>query len=134
MTPVLVFPDVAEAVCAQLATYLDPSIAVGNLVPNPRPDRFVVVRRSGGTRVTLVTEAAQVTVDCYGNGQPDAEDVAQAARAVIFAMGGARSTNGTDIYRVDDVGGPADAPDPLSDQPRVLFSAALHVRGHVPPP
>lgn len=133
MSAVLVFPDVAEAVCAQLTGWLDPSVAIGNLVPNPRPARFIVVRRVGGTRITAVTEAAQLSVQCYAGNQPDAEDLAQAARSVIFAMGGTRSLNGVDIYRVDDIGGPADAPDELSDQPRVLFSVALHVRGHVPP-
>lgn len=133
---VLVFPDVTAAACAALDDALPavlgrPALA-GNRVPDPRPARFIVAYRSGGTRATLVTEAAQVSFDCYGDSQADAEDVAGAARAVLFGLKGTRSVDGTDIYDVFDVGGHVDAPDPLSDQPRVLFSLALVVRGHTP--
>jgi hypothetical protein len=33
------------------------------------------------------------------------------------------------VYLVEDVGGPAEVADPLSDQPRAQFSVAVHLRG-----
>jgi hypothetical protein len=131
----LKFPDAAELTLGELAGKLPgltgQTVHTGSRVPAARPDWFVVCRRIGGTRVTPVTEAAQLAVECWAPTPADAEDLAQHARSVIFAMA-QTNVNGEPIYRVDDVGGPADLPDELSDQPRASFTVAIHVRGRTP--
>jgi len=127
----VVFPDAvllaADELEARLPALVGAPVPVGNRVPSPRPDRFVRVRRQGGTRVTVVTEAAQLEVEAWALDQGQAEDLAQACRSVLFSMQ-CRTVAGVPVYLVEDVGGPAEVPDPLSDQPVSQFSVALHVR------
>jgi hypothetical protein len=133
-TPLLVFPDVVALAVDQLDGQLSGLVGpvhVGNRVPSPRPDRFVVVRRAGGTRITIVTEAATLNIAAWAQSVPDADDIAQACRSVMHAM--AQTTvNGVPVYKVDDLGGPAEEADPLSDQPMSQLSVSVHVRGHTP--
>lgn len=132
--PLLVFPDVVALAVGQLAAGLPAlvgAVHIGNRVPSPRPERFVVVRRGGGSRITIVTEAATLNIGAWALSVPDADDIAQACRSVIHAM--AHSTvDGVAVYRVDDLGGPAEEADPLSDQPMSQLSVSVHVRGHTP--
>lgn len=127
----VIFPDsvllASDELEAGLPALVGAAVPVGNRVPSPRPARFVRVRRQGGTRITVVSEAAQLEVQAWGADQAQAEDLGQACRSVLFAMQG-RTVAGVPIYRVEDVGGPAEVPDPLSDQPVSQFSVALLVR------
>lgn len=128
MADVVVFPDTVSAVCAHLGSELAArgyaGIHVGRLVPAVRPSVLVQVNRTGGTRngdPSVPLEQAQVTVDCWGPSPAAAHDLAQLARAL------ARSTPGA--YRVDEISGPADVPDPLSNQPRFRATYLITVRG-----
>jgi hypothetical protein len=131
--PTLIFPDAVELVTAeldrQLPALMGAAVPVGNRVPDPRPDRFVRVRRTGGTRITVVTEAATIAIEAWALDVAGAEDLAQAARSVVHSMA-RRTIDGVPVYLVDDVGGPAEDADELSDQPVMPFSVAVHVRGH----
>lgn len=132
--PLLVFPDVVALAVEQLAAQLPAlvgTVHVGNRVPSPRPQRFVVVRRGGGSRITIVTEAATLNVGAWALSVPDADDIAQACRSVLHALAGT-TVNGVPVYKVDDVGGPAEEADPLSDQPMSQLSVSVHVRGRTP--
>lgn len=128
----VVFPDSVHLVLEQLDAGLEPilgrSIPSGNRVPSPRPTEFIRVQRQGGTRKTVVSEEAYLEVEAWGASVADAEDIAQAARAVLFGMKG-QTYDGIPVYEVNDAGGPAEVADPLSDQPRHTFSIAIHVRG-----
>lgn len=128
----IVFPDSVALVLIelslQLPVFLGRAIATGNRVPSPRPDEFVRVRRQGGTRKTIVSEEAYLDVEAWSTSVSAAEDIAQAARAVLFGMKG-RTFDGVPVYEVNDAGGPAEVADPLSDQPRHTFAIAIHVRG-----
>jgi hypothetical protein len=129
--PTLIFPDVVALAITEINAQLPPmgfSAEAFNRVPSPRPERFVIVQRAGGTRVTVVTEAAQLAMQAWGQSVHEAEDVAQAVRSVIFSMAH-RMIGSVPIYRVDDVGGPAEVTDPLSDQPMATLTLAVHVRG-----
>jgi hypothetical protein len=132
-TPTLIFPDAVALALAELTAQLPAitgqDIPVVNRVPSPRPPTFVRVRRQGGTRATMVTENATLAVEAWAEDAPGADDLAQACRAVLFSMAGRKAANGVPVYRVEDVGGPADVPDPLSDQPIAQFSVGVHVRG-----
>lgn len=128
--PTLVFPDAVEIVLEQVAQQL--GLPTGTKVPNPRPDSFVLARRTGSSRVTMVTEAVSIAVECWAGSPGDADDLAQRVSALVHAMQGGTYSN-VPIYRVSDVGGPRDQPDELSDQPRSTFTLEVHVRGKQQP-
>lgn len=130
--PTLVFPDAVQlaldVLTAELPALVGTAVPTGNRVPSPRPPTFVRVRRQGGTRITVVTEAAQLAIEAWAPDVAGADQLAQACRSVLFGMKG-RTVNGIPVYLVEDVGGPAEVADPLSDQPRAQFAVAVHLRG-----
>lgn len=127
MAPVVVFPDATELVCNALRPGL-PGVHVGTVIPTDRPETMVIARRSGGSRVTPVSDAVDIDLECFAASDADAHDLAQLARALVHALAGT-VVDGTPVYRVDDTAGPDDEPDPTSDQPRYLFGVAVVVRG-----
>jgi hypothetical protein len=90
--PTLVFPDAVrlalDTLAAELPALVGAPVPTGNRVPSPRPDRFVRVRRQGGTRVTVVTEAAQLGIEAWAPDVGGADELAQACRSVLFGMKG----------------------------------------------
>lgn len=119
----IVFPDAVEVVCDHLRTELDPTPVVSR-VPTTRPAAFVRVMRVGGVRRNLVTDEATLTVEAWAASEQAAHDLAQLARAHIYAMPG-----DGDVYRVTEFSGPALLPDPLSDQPRYSLTVAVATVG-----
>lgn len=131
----IVFPDVE----ALLATWLRARLAergrpvpVGNKVPNPRPKSFVTVRRHGGARSSIVTDVPQVGVECWAESDGDAHDLAQLVRALLHSLPG-QTLDGYTVYRLpadqDEFAGPANLPDPVSEQPRYVFDMPIPIRG-----
>ena len=133
-TPLVYFPDIEAVLIGHLSTelaLLGFTSAVYNVVPDAdqgRPDRFVLVRRTGGARRSKVTEDAQVTVEGWGDTAVEAHDLLQAARAVLHAARGT-AVDGVPIYRVAELAGPAFLPDPDSRQARYTATFLIHVRG-----
>lgn len=135
MAETLVAPDAVALSIAWLSQELpqvpDQSpVPVTRLVPDPRPPSFVTVRLLGGegrdgSNVPL--DRPQVAVEAWAPTAAQAHDLAQNARAVMHAARGVVHS-GTQVYRVEELGGPVDLPDPLSNQPRVTFSLLLTVR------
>ena len=131
MGEVIPFPDATAVVVRFLARQFaatDAPVPVGTRVPNPRPERFVLVRRVGGHRATLVTDAARLAVEAWDSSPANAADLAERCRSWLHAMAGTVQDD-VPVYVVGDVGGPADLPDPLSDQPRYTFTVEVTVRG-----
>lgn len=131
MRPRVLFPDAVLIVTAWLRSELEldgEPVPVVTLVPDPRPDRFVIIYRTGGVRRDLVTDLAQVTVEAWGADEKAAHDLAQHARALVHAMPG-EVIDGTTVYRVDELAGPALLPDDRSAQARYVFTAQLALRG-----
>ena len=126
MTDLIVFPDAVALVASHLADVL--AVPVVHDVPNPRPASFVTVRRGGGVRHTVVTDKPQLLFECWADRAEDAIDLAQLARAYVNALPG-QVLAGVPVYRVEELGGPSELPDPLSQQPRVVFTSLVHVRG-----
>jgi hypothetical protein len=128
----ILFPDAVSTVISALNAQLDDlgytGVPVRSRIPNPRPTRFVRVLRTGGPRVNVVTDAAQVTVEAWAASTADAHDLAQAARAIVNSLEGT-VTGGVTVYGVNEFSGPADLPDPESEQPRYTWSASVNVRG-----
>lgn len=135
MAELLKAPDVASMVITLLAANMpvpngELAAPVTRAVPNPRPQRHITVLLtpgSGRSSSNPVIERQMVTVECWGDRHQWAADLATDAHALIHAMKGAVVAN-TQIYKVTDVSGPGDLPDPISGQPRVTFTVQLMVR------
>lgn len=126
---VVVFPDATAVTVTHLAGELE--VPVVSKVPNPRPDTFVRVRRVGGPRRDLVTDQAQLTVEAWAATDADAADLAQLARAHIHNMRG-QVISGVACYRVTEMAGPANLPDPTTDHARYSLTIAVAMRGATP--
>lgn len=125
MQPLVVMPDTAAAVIAYLNTALPEPFY--RAVPPVRPATFGTVQRQGGPRRNPVTDEAQLGIECWAASPEAAHDLAQLARAHIYALPGA-VVAGVRFYRVTEVGGVADLPDPLSEQPRFVFAVSVAAR------
>lgn len=135
MSDIVVFPDAVAVTIGYLSDELGDRGSEAEVVkdvPDPRPDVFVTILRSGGVRQTVVSDNAVLIVECWAQTSADAHDLAQLCRALLHAMPGTTQA-GVPIYRVDEVGGPVDLPDPLSEQPRYTFTVQVHLRGAVEP-
>lgn len=132
MTEPILFPDAEGLTADELRLALDDHFAdevvVGTVVPNPRPERLVVVQRTGGPRRNLVTDAPTLVIEAWAPTEAEAHDISQIARALVVALAGAVIA-GIAIYRVDELSGPQNLPDPLSATPRYSFTVALALRG-----
>jgi hypothetical protein len=126
MSEVITFPDTASLVITHLNANLTPS--VHGRIPNPRPATFVTVIRTGGPKRNIVTDQAQITVESWAASDVAAMALAQQARGLLNALSG-QSISGVPVYRVDELSGPADLPDPLSDQSRCSQSFTVALRG-----
>lgn len=84
------------------------SVPVSTQVPNPRPDEFVRLSRTGGPRRTVISDEPQITVDCYADTETRAYEIAASVRA---AMNAAPIIRG-DTARVVELSGPQNFPDP----------------------
>lgn len=124
----IIFADATAVAIAWLDAHLEEPVHQD--IPNPRPDAFVTVSRTGGPRRNLVTDGAFLTVESWGQTHQDAHDLAQAARAWLHSIVG-ETVNGAPVYRCDEAAGPAKLPDPLSGQPRYSQSFELAIRGEV---
>ncbi len=128
----ILFPDAAAAAIgalnAQLGALGFTGVPVRSRVPNPRPTRFLLVFRTGGPAVNVVTDAAQLTVEAWATSDVEAHDLAQVARAIVTGIEGT-VTGGVTVYGVDELGGPGYLPDPVSAQSRFTFTVTVHVRG-----
>lgn len=124
----VLFPNAVKIVGAHLRDVLD-GVPVSRDVPNPRPRRFVVLRRVGGVARTIVSDEPTLRVECWGADDDDAHDLAQEVRMRLAAMRGHMSADGHVVYRVGELAGPGRLPDPTSDHERYVFTASVHVRG-----
>jgi hypothetical protein len=106
-------------------------VPVVGLVPNPRPDVFVLVRRLGGSTANLVTDRPSLSVEAYAPSEGLAMDLAQMSRALLLELPGQVLAE-VPVYRVDEVAGPATLPDPESATPRVTITMDIWLRGKHP--
>lgn len=126
MGEVIVFPDAV----ATLKVGLDDAslgVDVVHAVPHPRPASFVQLVRAGGFSHSIVVDSATISVDCWAATSPAAMTLAQLVRAHLHAMSGT-TVDGTAVYAVQELAGPAEVPDPDSDQPRVRQTFQIGLR------
>lgn len=120
------FPDVTTLVVDHLAGVIDEPVYSDT--PNPRPDVFVVVRRVGGPRRTLVSDGAQMMCEVWAADDVRAVELAAVVRAHVLSLDG-EVVDGVQFYRADELSGPQWNPDPDSGSPRYTFQSTLAVRG-----
>lgn len=119
------FGDIEEALRVYLNGELDVSAYVS--IPPERPDSFVSIVRNGGTKRDLITDSATVSFDAWGQVPSEAHDLAQEVRAAVHALPG-QTIGQMTVYRVQEFGGPANLPDPVSNQPRYTLTLSIDVR------
>lgn len=129
MTEIITFPDVEAAVqdylTGELAALSD-TAAVVNEIPATRPARMVRVVRTGGPRLDLIRDQAQVTVDCWDKRIDGAHDLGQLCRGLIGAM---RYRYGAvNVYRSDELGF-SRLVDPDTGSPFYRLNVHITVRG-----
>lgn len=105
-----------------------PDTQVGARVPSPRPVRFLLCRRLGGTFTWPVVDAPMIGIEAWEGSDAKAHDLCQQARALIWSLRGRTFADGTPVYRVQEVAGPSSLPDPDSDQPRYVATFVLSHR------
>lgn len=131
MTQLVVFPNAATITITRLRealSTLDPTAEVHGRIPKERPDRFVYVARHGGPRQTVISDAAQLGIESFAQSATEAQTLAQLVRAVVNAMANTQQS-GVQIYFVNEFSGPAELPDPVSNQARYVQSFQISMRG-----
>lgn len=126
---VVAFGDLVALLIERLSSAV--VVPVHKRVPNPRPESFVTVQRSGGSARDLVVDDGLYTIECWGNSDEVVADLVSVIRGELLALAGQRLSDGTQIYRVSEAGGPVDLPDSLSDSPRVRWTIEVQSRGLV---
>jgi hypothetical protein len=121
----MAFPDVAGLVIA----YLDGLTAdpVVSRVPDPRPTRFVQVRRIGGLAQEPVRDRARLDVHAWAGSDPAAMALALDVRAHVWALSGT-DLLGPMVYEVSEFLAPRHTDDDLTGQSRVWATYELAVR------
>lgn len=125
----ILFPDVE----AHTITYLRDALAarpeaytsgvwVGNLLPQVRPTRAVLVRDDGGPTLGDVRAVARLGINVYAATEPDVSDLANLVSALVGGMADGApvvKASTTRPYSVTDDAG----------TPHHYFTAELWVRG-----
>lgn len=127
--PLVVFPDVEEAVTGYLPSVLDPLVGVGTRWPQELTKSlpFVGVSRSGGaTYLRLVLDEPTLDFDVLADSQPAAQDLAQQVRAHMHAADGL-TLGAARISRVRDTS-LIWLPDPVTGTPRYVLVMSMRVR------
>lgn len=121
----MAWPDIV----ALLYTYLDGQLAVpvASDVPDPRPDEWLQLRRSGGTKRPPVREQPRVDFFYWAATQPAAMAGALQVRTLVNNLHGT-TTLGVTVYRVEEFLGPRQQDDPLTGTPRVWMTLSPLIR------
>lgn len=128
MTEVLISPDAETSAVSWLRTGLGAlATKVATEVPATMPVTMVRVSLTGGSRAGLVSDAAQLTVECWAPDGPTASNLARRAQALMFAAA-ADEAAGVFVRKVESVGGVQNFPDPDTNKPRYQFTVRWHVR------
>lgn len=123
---IFLMPDAERVLIIHLNANMTPPVSQS--VPNPRPAEFLTVRRIGGPRMNMVADHPMVTVEAWAAGPTAAKTLIAQARGIIHAMR-ATVVDGVPIYRVTEISGPINLPDPESNQSRYTQTFQVMMRG-----
>lgn len=122
----MTWPDIVSLVVAHLDAVLNP-IPTATRVPNPRPERFVQVRRVGGLALPPVRDQARLDAFTWAPTEPEAMTVALDVRQELWALAGT-DTLGITVYAVTEFLGPRQDDDDTTGTPRVWATYGLTFR------
>lgn len=131
MVAVPLFPDapmeLAAAVEAKHRAVFGGQLAVLNRVPPTRPAEFALILGVGGVQRDRVTDVPTLAVEAWASTRSRAAALAQEVRVIVHALAGTATANYA-VLDVDEFAGPADLPDPLSNQSRYTATYAVTIR------
>lgn len=117
---------VEQALVAYLGPLVSPA-TVATRVPQSRPAAFVKVTRSGGDVLNIGQSRPRVLVECWGNTDSAAWDLAAKAWDALYESDqSAEIRPGVEVMDVD-LTEPVNFPDIASGSPRYQFLASLTV-------
>jgi len=131
MIPVVVYPDAQAAIIEYLADelpfygYTTPIVV--SRVPTTRPIEFVKVIRIGGQNHDIVCDDATLIVEAWAASEEDASDLIEVCRGIIHAAPG--TLTDPVCSKVIEIAGPANLPDPDSNQERQTMTLQVTLRG-----
>lgn len=99
---------------------------VSSSIPRDRPAEYVRVLRTGGTRTRLV-DRPQITVETFARRESRAEALANQCRSALAALPGT-TVGGVQVYKVEELAGPANLPDPTTSDSRFTQTVVIHGR------
>jgi hypothetical protein len=117
----IIFPD-AEKVVREYLVLRMPGIKIASRVPDPRPTSWLRVMRTGGARENRFVDRPQITLEGWGGTEKEAWTMLETGRAWLNAAGG-------QLFGVEEVGGPANLPDPTTAQIRYTMTLWVRIRG-----
>lgn len=122
MAEAITFGNVEAATVQWLASVV--GVPVHRVLPDDLDDEFVRVMLTGSRRRNLVTEDAQVTLECWARSDAAAEALARTTYGWMCAMD---QPDGTHVPQGEDgwVGGPYAQPDPVTSRPRYVMTAVV---------
>lgn len=123
----LEFPDIEDL----LSTHLEGVLGVPAGTRASSAASFVRVLRTGGPAPTRVTDSPQVTVEAYHPRESGAIALLGRARRALADLPGSE-VDGWAVKSVDEIGGPANLPDPTSESHRYTYTAVVQIRGKQP--
>lgn len=118
---------VADAVQIRHRSSFGGQLDVVNRVPATRPAEFVKVMGVGGVQRDRVTDVPTLAVEAWASTRSRAAALAYEVRGCIHSMEG-DTFAGYSVQEVVEFAGPADLPDPLSDQFRYTATYAVAIR------
>lgn len=122
MGEVLLSPDIEAAATSFLRTKLGAlATKVATTVPATMPATMVKVSLTGSGRTGIVSDQAQLTIECWAPDQATASNLARTAYAHMLAAPG-NIAAGVFIRRAETVGGVQFFPDPDISKPRYQFT------------
>lgn len=117
---------------AEFALRSDPvldGVVVGEGVPPDRPERLVVVRRSGGPAEWPIWDLPRIDFMHWASTEYEAQAMANVTRALIMYDVKGRVLGGHTIHRVREFSGPVKYQDPAgSAVPIVMFTTEIAIR------
>lgn len=118
----IVFPDVEDLAISVLNTDGRSGVSWYGRVPAARPDEFGRVLRVGGVRETLISDAAELVLEAWAQTDARAVEILNLGRAILAAQDAV-------LFGCREISGPANLPDPTTDQVRYTLTIQIRVRG-----
>ena len=128
-TEVIQYGDIYASLRSLLTTHLNVPVRVAR-IPNPRPDKFIVLTPSGGDDLSVTHASRSMILDVWAERESEAYALAEKASAYLRAT----KNNVSDevlIYSVSPLGGIVWMPDPDADVPRFRQNWQVICRGTV---